>query len=80
MMSTLEALLQVSGVIPVLKKILRRPSELIDANVAQDTLAVSPHINFFSYKRVLEIFRDRGFIVSSYQGRMFRFAILSPAW
>lgn len=41
-----------------------------DSAVA-DTLAVSPHINFFGYRQVLSMFKSAGFRVENFQSRTF---------
>lgn len=76
-MSTLEASLQVSGIIPTLKKLLRRKPAPSHTGGTQDTLAVSPHINFLSHSRALAIFEDRGLSKHAYRGRMFLFNFIA---
>jgi len=77
LMSALEALLQVSGIIPFLKKCLKRSPGSPTPTKAQDTLAISPHINFFSYGRIQRLFRDTGFDVRRYRGRMFLYNFIA---
>ena len=46
-------------------------SKRADKELAADTLAVSPHINFFSYRKIRNVFKQSGLSVTRYQGRMF---------
>jgi 2-polyprenyl-3-methyl-5-hydroxy-6-metoxy-1,4-benzoquinol methylase len=71
MMSTLEMFLQLSGIIPLAKRLLGKTTQATTTSTAPETLAISPHINFLSYGRALKLFQQRGFSVSTYQGRMF---------
>lgn len=70
-MSMLENLLFVTGVIPLLKKVKRKWSREKQNKSQCDTLAISPHINFFSFSRIETMFDLLGFRVISYRGRMF---------
>ena len=70
--SMVEALLQISG----LYKLLRKLRGLFSAtrsisSAAIDTLAVSPHVNFFSFGEIGRLFVSQGFAQTRYQGRTF---------
>lgn len=41
------------------------------ASVPSDTLAVSPHINFFSYRSLMRLLATQGFRLEEYRGRTF---------
>lgn len=72
MMSLTEALLNLTGVLPALKKLrgfIRGGQEVVEAS-HRDTMAMSPHVNFFSFHRVRTLFKGTGFEVEKYQGRM----------
>ncbi len=70
-MSALEALCNMAGIIPVMKKIKHailpnsRP-----ADGGADTLADSPHVNFFTLRKLRKIFYHCGFVEEELQGRM----------
>lgn len=72
LMTAVESLLHLSGVMKAMRKARqvlspgRRPD-----GPRPDTLAISPHINFFRFKRVLRMFSECGFGLMAYQGRMF---------
>lgn len=72
-MAMLESLLTITKIWPA---ILKAKSSLLGTAVhgntqKTDTLAISPHINFFSYNRIMTVFRRAGVKVTRYQGRMF---------
>lgn len=67
-----EAVMTLLGVL----KLLRRLKRLFSGSSAvpadrQDTLATSPHINFFSYKEINKCFSDAGLNVVRYRPRTF---------
>jgi 2-polyprenyl-3-methyl-5-hydroxy-6-metoxy-1,4-benzoquinol methylase len=71
-MSATESLLHLSGALKVLRKAkqaLKPGRKPRDAR--PDTLAISPHINFFRFKKLLRMFSECGFDLMAYQGRMF---------
>ncbi|OAI47787.1 hypothetical protein AYO44_08800 [Planctomycetaceae bacterium SCGC AG-212-F19] len=72
-MSLLETLLVVSGMWSVLQRIKRAvlgtPSDAHGRE--RDTHAVSPHVNFFSMRRLSRLYRAMRLEVVAYQGRMF---------
>ena len=71
-MSLTEVLLNLTGVITALKKLRRRMKgrhEVIEVPL-RDTMAISPHVNFFSFQRVRSLFKYTGFELQSYRGRM----------
>jgi SAM-dependent methyltransferase len=68
-------LLALTGAYPVLRRAKRRvlgrgDSEVLGPEEA-NTLAVSPHINFFSYRALLGVLGEAGFAVERYRGRTF---------
>lgn len=71
--SWIESVLYLSGIYGALRALknmlLRRPKTPTDAS--RDTLAVSPHINFFSYRGLLRLFGSAGLRVSKYRPRTF---------
>jgi|GEM_PF-1208439 len=69
-MSTLEALYQVSGLRYAVNRLLRRKVTVADPS-REDSLAASPHIQFFSFKDIHAVFGNSGYAVAAYRGRMF---------
>ena len=73
LVSWIESVLYLSGVYATLRTIknmlLRRPKA--HARVCRDTLAVSPHINFFSHRDLLQLFGRAGLRVREYRPRTF---------
>jgi SAM-dependent methyltransferase len=73
--AALEALLEVSGAYPVLRaakrRLLGRGASSTPAPREANTLAVSPHINFFSYRSLLRALGEAGLAVERYRGRTF---------
>lgn len=67
--SLLETLLHLSGLYDVLRAVKRRIRGKPVANVTVDTLAISPHINFFSHGEISAIFSRQGFRVAGYSPR-----------
>ena len=71
-MALIVVLLNLSGVLPTLRKvknlIIRKPKGRVLSPT--DTLAVSPHVNFFGFRKLLTIFVHCGCEVQGYQGRM----------
>ena len=70
----LETLLNLSGVLIILRKIKRALFGTIMAPGQEkmcNTLAISPHINFFSYKRIIFLFSTAGLKVNCYRPRTF---------
>jgi SAM-dependent methyltransferase len=71
-MAAVESLLHLSGAMKAMRKARqvlnpgRKPSD-----PRPDTLAISPHINFFRFKKLLKMFSECGFDLMIYQGRMF---------
>jgi 2-polyprenyl-3-methyl-5-hydroxy-6-metoxy-1,4-benzoquinol methylase len=72
LMSLTECLLYLSNTLKVLRRIKSalKPNQNSKEN-GQDTLAISPHINFFTFKRLTRLFSECGFDQVAYQGRMF---------
>jgi 2-polyprenyl-3-methyl-5-hydroxy-6-metoxy-1,4-benzoquinol methylase len=72
MMALTEVLLNLTGIWPALKKLrdfMRGRPEDIEAP-QRDSMAISPHVNFFSLRKVKSLFKDSGFELRQYQGRM----------
>ena len=71
-MALIVVLLNLSGVLPILRKVknfmIRKPEGPLLSTT--DTLAVSPHINFFGFRKLLTIFVHCGFEFQGYRGRM----------
>jgi len=71
-MGMIIVLLNLSGVLPTLRKVknfmIKKPKERVLSST--DTLAVSPHVNFFGFRKLRTIFVQCGFESQGYQGRM----------
>lgn len=70
MMAVLEVISIRLGVWPFLKRLKHALCGGKPAPAAPDTLAVSPHVNFFTEKRLLALLRAAGFEPIRRQGRM----------
>lgn len=76
-MTALETPLHLLGVMNILSKLpglrsLKVGKSYDTGNVADlqaDTLAISPHVNFFSYQRLLTLFREAGLHLLQYRPR-----------
>jgi SAM-dependent methyltransferase len=65
-----EALLQVTRILPGLRKIKHAIFGVPTGHVtSKDTLAVSPHINFFSFGKICTLIRNSGFHILEYRPR-----------
>jgi len=65
-----EFVLKSSGIYPLLRAVKRALISAAPAGeVARDSYAVSPHINFFAYGEILRLIRSAGFSVVDYQPR-----------
>jgi SAM-dependent methyltransferase len=69
--SLLEALMQLSGLYAFLLKIKRLLKGASVAPQTADTLAISPHINFFSYSLIKRTIGDCGLGILKYRPRTF---------
>jgi SAM-dependent methyltransferase len=70
--SLLEALLRLSGIFPALRAVKRLFVPASPATgIARDSHAVSPHINFFSYRAIHDLLRDAGLTVRVFRPRAF---------
>ena len=67
--SLVEVLLRLSGAFALLRWVKRFLMGSAPEGQARGTLAASPHISFFSYGQVLEIFTRSGLEVERYQAR-----------
>lgn len=66
-MAFVEMLLDMIGIPALLRRIAGRTAN--SASVAKDTLAASPHINFFSFTLINSLFKAVGFRVLEYRPR-----------
>ena len=73
LLSFVESIYWISGVRWILKKIKKilKKQEMEGFTKQPDTLAVSPHINFFNYRKVIGLFEDAGLKVIGYSSRTF---------
>ena len=72
MMAFLESLLVVTGILPALrglKRVLAKRKK--DGTACLDTKAASPHINFFTFRKIRRLWEQAGFRLVQYKGRMF---------
>jgi len=69
--SLLEVLFRASGIFDVLRTLKRSISVPPRASGERDTLAVSPHVNFFSYRAIGNAFAAAGLSVERYSARTF---------
>jgi SAM-dependent methyltransferase len=60
-----------SGIYGIFRKIKYKTSRSAPTPLVTDTLAVSPHINFFSFRKIEKIFINSNLIQIRYRGRMF---------
>ena len=71
-MGLVEGFFRVSGLyrlLSVIKRAVRRPQSHKDIGV--NTLAVSPHVNFFSYRAIRHLIAASGFDILEYRARTF---------
>ncbi len=66
-----ETLLRLTGIHAVLLALKRRLRGRRGAVASTDTLAISPHINFFSYREIRSVMSRSGFEVLEYRPRTF---------
>ena len=66
-----EILLRIFGIYPILMKLKQRLFKNKHRNYEDDTLAVSPHINFFSYNCICKLISNSGFRILEYKARTF---------
>ena len=69
--SLVEVLLRLSGGFDVLRRAKRSVARQAPADASRDTLAVSPHVNFFSTRQVDSLFTRAGLAVETYRARTF---------
>jgi SAM-dependent methyltransferase len=67
----IEGMLIILGIIPLLKRLKRFFLKAAPSPVKLDTLAVSPHVGFYTYNQTRALFRDAGLCVEHYEGRIF---------
>lgn len=64
-------LLETIKVIPFFRTLKRFIMKRKNSNFPKDTLAVSPHVNFFHFKEIKKIINNVGLKIDIYQGRTF---------
>jgi SAM-dependent methyltransferase len=69
LVSLIEVLLRLSGAFSLLRGFKRALVGGGTTTQTPDTLAASPHISFFSYRRIRSVFAGAGFEVERYQAR-----------
>jgi SAM-dependent methyltransferase len=69
--SLLETLLHLTGIYWILRSIKRMVIHNTATLAAVDTLAISPHINFFAYSAVHAMIKASGFQIARFQPRTF---------
>ena len=74
--ATLEALLQVSGAYRVVRAVwralgLKQAAGMQEAPPLVNSLAISPHVNFFGFRTIANLLAGAGFAVESYRPRTF---------
>lgn len=67
--SLFETLLHLSGIHALLRRLKHRLRGRPASAPVADTLAVSPHINFFAYRQLCALLADNGFAVLEYRPR-----------
>lgn len=67
--SLFETLLHLTGIHAVLRALKHRLRGRPAGAPAADTLAISPHINFFGYKQISALIVNSGFVVRDYRPR-----------
>lgn len=67
--SLIEVLLRLSGAFDLLRRVKRALIGGYPEPDSRDTLAASPHINFFSHGRIKAVFASSGLEIERYQGR-----------
>jgi SAM-dependent methyltransferase len=71
LVSLAETVLHLSGVYGVLQRLKRSLAGTKTGGSTSATLAVSPHINFFSYRVILGLIAGHGFRILEYRARTF---------
>lgn len=69
--SFIETLMHIAGVYKLLRSLKHKLSGAPVAAPTNDTLAVSPHINFFSHTQITTVISSHGLAVLKYQPRTF---------
>lgn len=69
--SFVETIMQLTGVYHLLRTFKRILRPGISSSVTADTLAISPHINFFSYRQICSVITGNGFQIITYRPRTF---------
>jgi len=67
--SLFETLLHLTGIHAVLRALKHRLRGRPAGAPAADTLAISPHINFFAYRQISALIANSGFVVRDYRPR-----------
>jgi SAM-dependent methyltransferase len=69
--SMVEVLLRLSGAFDLLRSVKRTIARQNPAAAGRDTLAISPHLNFFSHRQATDLFARAGLSVEAYRARTF---------
>ena len=69
--SLVETLMHLSGIYWILRAMKRIVVQKPATSAAVDTLAISPHINFFAYSAVRSMIEASGFKITQFQARTF---------
>lgn len=71
LVSFAETVMHLTGIYRVLRAFKRMLRSGVVSPVASDTLAISPHINFFSYQQICSLIYGGGFRILAYRPRTF---------
>ena len=71
LVSFAETVMHLTGIYRVLRAFKRILRPGVAGSVASDTLAISPHINFFSYGQICSVIARGGFQILAYRPRTF---------
>jgi SAM-dependent methyltransferase len=71
LVSFVEAIMHLTGIYRVLWTLKHMLRSKVASPIVSDTLAVSPHINFFSYRQIRSVISAGGFQVLAYRPRTF---------
>lgn len=71
LVSFAETVMHLTGIYRVLRAIKRMLRPGVVGSVTSDTLAISPHINFFSYGQIRSVISGGGFQILAYRPRTF---------
>lgn len=66
-----ESLIYIVGIGPLAERLVKRGKSKISRPTIADTLAISPHVNFFSMRRMRKLIADSGFKIREFRSRTF---------